>query len=1248
MKSLRNKNNRPSQITCILLASFALCLTVSAQITRGSLSGNVTDPTGALLTNANVQLKNPANGEEVKTVTDTEGEFVFPSLAIGNYALTVEATGFKRVVIQSVVIEVATPARLSVALAVGEISEVITVTNAQELVNTTSPSLTNIVERRQVQDLPLATRNPIELAKLQAGVSIPSGTDLNTAIISGLRGSTSNLTHDGINVMDNFVKTGTFTNVTSPSVEATAEFAISTGTISSDTGRGVGQVKIVTPSGTNQFHGGLFEFHRNAALNANNFISNSTNTPRPFQIQNRFGFTASGPVWLPKKVFGPASYDGRNRSFWFLSHEGYREPFSTVRTRLVLTPEARQGQFRYQGADGQQKTVNLFTIGNLKTANPFTQALIGKTPLPNSTFSGDGLNTASYRYNVKAMVNNSKWSGRFDQVLTESARLGTHKLEFVYHNTNYLTTPDLGNGREAPFPGGINGIIYATVNMPIVALHSSFGARATNEVRFGRQNSPIAFSPEKPQPQKFFVALASVTSPEFFISDAPRNTTVGHFQDHFSFVKGSQTMRLGAEYQSITWTDAWNGGILPTIRLGSNAANPDGIFNSIFPSLPAGATGTAIANRARASYYDLTGALGSISQSFNVTSPTSGYVPGAPATAPIRQRDLGLYWQDQWRARRNLTLNYGLRWEFIGVPHVTNGLVLTPTNGIDGLFGISGRNNLFNPGVLKGTAPTLLDFGGADKGRPYYKNDWNNFAPFIGLAYSPRFARGPLRWLFGEAGRSAIRGGFSISYPRDGLAVGLYPLTTNAGLNTFAFSNVLTGALPANGITLPPPAFKTPISDLENFQINTGSSLSVYDPNLRSPYVQQWSFGLQREIVNNFALEVRYVGNHAVKLYRTYDINEINIFENGFLQEFLNAQKNLALNNGTSFAPGAAGTVPLPIFSALFTGLPATQGFASTGLINSMNFGNVASIASTLAVNPVYAANRTRLAPNFFRANPNTNQAVIVGNGSYSMYHSLQLEVRRRFSNGLLFQTNYTFGKTITDSEGSATDFEAFRTLRNLRLDRHRAYYDVTHNIVGNFIYELPVGPKRRFWNGGPGVLRKALEGWQVQGIVTWHSGFPTFATSGRTTFNNYTTNNPAQLLGMSFADFKKNIGVFRRPEGIFYFNPDLLNITRASNGQLLTATLKDGILGPPPPGQFGNFPRNAMNSPSFFQMDAGIIKRTRIREVANFEFRAEFFNVFNAVNFGSSSLLFDSARFGQIQGAYQARLGQLSVRVNW
>ena len=375
----------------MLSSVFSLC--VPAQITRGSLSGGITDPTGALLPNANVQLKNPANGEEINTITNAEGEFVFPSLAIGNYTLTVEATGFKRVVIQSVVIEVATPARVSVTLAIGEISEVITVSNAQELVNTTAATLNNIVERRQIVDLPLSSRNPIELVRLQAGVT-GSGTSASNA--AGLRGATTNITRDGINVMDNFVKTSNFGALTAPTVEATGEFSVSVGTVSSDAGRGVAQVRIVTPSGTNQFHGGVFWYHRNTVLNANTFINNSTNTARPFSLQNRVGFIANGPLYLPKALFGPASYDGRNRSFWFLSYEAFRQPFTTIRTRTVLTPEARTGNFRYVGANGQRQSVNIYGIGNNKTANPVIKPLIDLTPLPNNSLIGDGLNIAGF------------------------------------------------------------------------------------------------------------------------------------------------------------------------------------------------------------------------------------------------------------------------------------------------------------------------------------------------------------------------------------------------------------------------------------------------------------------------------------------------------------------------------------------------------------------------------------------------------------------------------------------------------------------------------------------------------------------------------------------------------------------------------------------------------------------------------------------------------------------------------------
>ena len=560
MKPLENRSFRTSQIIIISLASFALCLTVSAQITRGSLSGNVTDPTGALLTNANVQLKNPANGEEVKTITDTEGEFVFPSLAIGNYALTVEATGFKRFVIQSVVIEVATPARLAVALSVGEISEAITVTNVQELVNTSSPTLTNVVERRQIVDLPLSSRNPIELVRLQAGVT---GTGTGASNAAGLRGATTNITRDGINVMDNFVKTPNFNTLTSPTVEATGEFSVSVGTVSSDAGRGVAQVRIVTPSGTNQFHGGVFWYHRNSVLNANSFINNSTRTPRPFSLQNRVGLIANGPLYLPKPIFGPASYDGRNRSFWFFSMEAFRQPFTVIRTRTVLTPEARTGNFRYVGANGQMQTVSVLNWALTKPYNPIVKPIIDLTPLPNNSLIGDGLNTAGTRSGPKALSIVDRWSGRFDQVLLEQSRLGAHRLEFVFHRTPSSLTPDTGNAIDAPFPDGVDGVNAIQADRD--RRRDSFDLRhaLANEVRFGHQRTPYSFGPEKEPTQPFFIGLPLITNPINAVRNNTRNTTVYHWQDHLSWVKNSHTLRFGAETQSITYHNFSDYGTYP-------------------------------------------------------------------------------------------------------------------------------------------------------------------------------------------------------------------------------------------------------------------------------------------------------------------------------------------------------------------------------------------------------------------------------------------------------------------------------------------------------------------------------------------------------------------------------------------------------------------------------------------------------------------------------------------------------------
>lgn len=1223
-----------------MVAALALALlgvTAMGQSSRTSLSGLISDQNGAAVSGAKVTAKHVATAEEFQSTADAQGAFVFPSLPLGQYTLTIEATGFKRSEVQEVKLEVGVPAKVNVALEVGQVSEAVVVSGeSQEVVNTTNATLTNVINTRQVKDLPLLTRNPLDLARLQAGVAV-TGTDTRNASVGGIRGTGTYVTQDGVNAMDNFVKTSSFFAISAPSLDSVSEFSLTVGTVGSDAGRGVAQVNMVTKSGTNEFHGRLFYQHRNDNLNANTFFNNASGTPRPILLQHFFGFSLGGPVWLPEKVFGPAAYDGRSKSLWFFSYEGFRENFQATRNRTVLTPEARQGIFRYNGSNGQVQTVNLLNIGNVRTLNPVSTAVLNAMPAPNNTLVGDGLNTAGHRFNVTGTDPSDKYVGRFDQQLLENSEIGSHKLEFVYNRAKFLLKPDTFNGLEAPFPGGINAFQSSTRTLATAAIHSTFGSRMTNEVRVGHQRAPVGFLRDS-QPTTPFVALNSVTTFDNTFMSQGRNTLVYQYIDNFSLIAGAHTFRMGGDVQSITAITFNDAGINQQINLGTNSANGTGILASSFPNLPAGATGTAIINRAQSVYIDLVGLLGTSNRVFNVSSPTSGFVPGATRQRDFKQRAVSLYLQDQWRVRRNFTFSYGTRWEFQGVPYEVNGIAIQPVGGVAGLFGISGANNLFKPGVLSGQPTTSIDFVNGKTGKKLFDNDWNNFAPFIGIAYSPNFDSGPMRWLFGSEGKGSIRGGFSISYLQDGFTLVSNALgvgTTNPGLIQTAANNTPTGVLTAGGVPLTTPNFQIPITDAQNFLLNNNNGLWTFDPNLRVPYVQQWSFGIEREIANNTAFEIRYVGNRAVKNYRAVDFNEVNIFENGFLNEFVGAQRNLAINGGTSFAPGAAGTTALPIMSTLFTGLTAANGFASSTFITALNNNNVGAMAFTLANSPTYRANRANLAPNFFLANPNAAFARLVTNNSYSNYNALQVEIRRRMSRGLQAQANYTFSKSLTDGAetlNNQSTLETFRTLRNLRLDKHRSALDQTHRFIANFLYELPFGPGKPWLSGGFAPLRKVVEGWQVGSIISWQTGQPVSILSGRSTFNQFTTFNPAQLVGITAEQLRDGAGIFKHSAGVFFYDPNLLNITtNATTGALTGATLKSGLIAAPAPGTFGNFPRNYINGPNFSQVDISLIKRTRFYERADVEFKANFINAFNHPNFAFGDINFDAANFGRI-----------------
>ncbi|HTH36503.1 MAG TPA: carboxypeptidase-like regulatory domain-containing protein, partial [Pyrinomonadaceae bacterium] len=407
-------------LVLLLLSVFCL-VSVQAQ-TSGRMSGTVTDPNGAVMAGANVTVRNNNNGAERSTTTNESGLFNLDALQPGMYTVTIETKGFKKAVAPDIKVDVSSNAQVNVSLEIGVESETVTVTASQEVINTASPTLTNVINTRQIVDLPLPDRNPLGLAALQAGIAV-IGTDTRGSSVAGLRQTATNVTQDGINAMDNFVKTSSFFAISTPSLNSTAEFSITTGTTSSEAGRGVAQVNMVTRSGSNDFHGGAFYQMINEAYNANTFFNNFNGIARPMLRQSYWGGDIGGPVYFPNfGDGGPRIFDGKDTAFFFFSYERFDQKRAAARNRNgVLGADARNGIFSYRCAATSTdplcpantvKTINLLTLAStpFHTLNPLMTAHLAQIPLPNNTncTASDGFNIGCYAFNVPELTVNNK------------------------------------------------------------------------------------------------------------------------------------------------------------------------------------------------------------------------------------------------------------------------------------------------------------------------------------------------------------------------------------------------------------------------------------------------------------------------------------------------------------------------------------------------------------------------------------------------------------------------------------------------------------------------------------------------------------------------------------------------------------------------------------------------------------------------------------------------------------------------
>jgi len=678
--------------------------------------------------------------------------------------------------------------------------------------------------------------------------------------------------------------------------------------------------------------------------------------------------------------------------------------------------------------------------------------------------------------------------------------------------------------------------------------------------------------------------------------------------DNTSWAKGRHLYRFGGNVRWVFSQPYNDAGIIPLYNLGFNATgNPNPLnINTMFP----GGISTEDFNNASSILALLGGMVNNATQTFNVTSRTSGFVPGATQRRDIDYHVVGLYVGDNWRASERLRLNFGLRWEYISPPTEKKGLALLPIGGVGALS----------------DPQAVLDFFGTGTGRPLYRKDLNNFAPSFSFAWDP----------FGT-GKTSVRGGYSVSYTIDSNVTTVQnAFNSNAGLRQAVNRVNVSGTVSGGGrVPVALPAYQVPRTIADNLRLNPNAALFAIDEDLRTPYVQQWTLGVEREIFKDTAVEVRYVGNHAVKLHRAVDRNQVRVRENGFLDDFLRAQRNLAASGNPAIGE------PLRFFPGLGRG----GDLANAQVLTRLREGRVGDLAAFYLTNRatyLAPAAGAQLGADVFVLNPNAFAANFISHLSFSNYHGLQTEVRRRWRNGLYFQANYTFSKALTDFEGSQTDVAAFLdNAQGYAKEKKRAAFDVTQVFNANWVYELPFGPGRRLANTS-GPLGRVIGGWNLGTLWQMRSGRPISFLSGRGTVSSDAASGKNTVVSaLSPGELKNLTGDFRDAQGRpSLFDPRLVGPDGRANPQFLQN---------PGAGQLGLLHLTPVSGPGYFNMDVSLFKRTYITESVNVEFRAEFFNVWNNVNWSvAEARNINSVNFARVTTTFDPRILQLALKLNF
>lgn len=1066
--------------------ALAFVATGFSQTTSTTILGTVTDPSGAAVAGAKVTATNIRTQVKREDVTTNTGDYSFPLIDIGEYSVSVEASGFKTAARTGLILQINEKLRSDFTLQVGQVSERVEVTGAVTALKTDESSIGDVIEQKRIVELPVNGRNVGNLAVLQAGVMFGSRGGLDgqsgggggipipgqtiAIVANGQREVSQHATLDGVVATEARVNTVPF----SPSPEAIEEVKVFTGTYSAEYGFNSGaQLIMVMRSGTNDLHGSLFEFLRNDKFDAEDYFQNYFNTssarlPKQGVRQNQFGFVLNGPVVLPKL------YNGKDKTFFMFNYEGRRRSLpGAASSSLVPTEEFRNGDFS-----------QLLRIPTpVQLIDPISGVPFAGNIIPQSRISSTAKSIIPFWEKPQVSVANPLVG--FNYTGTGPNRI-TDNQYFVKGDHNF-STKDKVMGRYATnsvdwltYSGFSPQFSYLVLgrndNIATQWIHV-FSPAAVLETRYGfTRSKDDSFNPRA----NTDFNLAALGMDGFrVVNDGNRPLTKRE--------AGLPSMNV-AGLQGLAERDGGNGfddnklhQISSSLNLsfGRHNVKVGGEYRHI--TLFRGA-----ANVPRGAFSFNGDISGNSFAQFLLGLPSTTDTPeGLPLTDVLQHRT-GFYVNDDWKVSRKLTVNIGVRYEYNSMARDVRGLWRSAE--------IKNGTYTYVPGDIR----TQYDF---------YTPQKDMFMPRIGLAYRASDA-----WV--------IRAGYGIYYNVHQLN-NYTILNLNPPLSGSA--NFVNGASNFRLVnTTNPLTFANPFGVINR---SSPVSANVLNKDNFQPMVNQWSFDIQRRLPWDMALNVGYVGSGTAHLDNTVEANS-----------------------------------PDPAFNT------ATSSVQSRRPYQFINDNGV--------LRPL---TRVRF----------------LDSGANASYHGLQTTLQKRFAKGLSFSIAHTWSKTLMEgygrNESDGYNPNAYQNPRNRAADKGRVGFDVTHNVVSNFVYELP------FFAGSTNAfVKNVLGGWQTNGVITMRTGFPMTVTQGNIINTSAGAPRPDRI----------GLGSLSNPTVNQWFNPNDFRLVSCQN----TAT--------PELCRYGNSGMAVLEGPGAKIVDFSLFKNFQIHERVKLQFRSEMYNLFNTPQF--------------------------------